>query len=398
MGQPDVAEIIGRFNAGRDPERLALKYRAMRTNAFVFLRGTCHLFYARLPQDPLLRDAPAAWACGDLHLQNYGSYKGDNRLVYFDMNDFDEAALAPCTWDPLRLLTSTLVGAQTIGVNGVEAVALCHCFVDAYAVALAEGKSRWLERETATGMIGDLLGGLGGRSRKDYLDSRTVLKGKRRQLKCDGRKALPAGDEQRQKVAEFVGRATAGEPRPEFFRVLDVARRIAGTGSLGVERYVILVEGKGSPDQNYLLDLKQALPSCLVPHLPIRQPDWKNDAERVVAVQRRVQAVSQAFLRPVTLGGAAYIFRGLQPSEDRVDLALWQGRLRRLEDTLADLGRILAWGQLRASGRQGSASADELMAFGGNPAWPSGLVELARQMAAKVAADWKGFCAGPLGT
>ena len=32
--------------------------------------------------------------------------------------------------------------------------------------------------------------------------------------------------------------------------MLDVARRIAGTGSLGVERYAILVEGKGSPDIN----------------------------------------------------------------------------------------------------------------------------------------------------
>ena len=54
----DEAEVIAAFNAGRDPERLAMKYKAMRRNAFVFLRGTCHLFYAGLPADPLLRDAP----------------------------------------------------------------------------------------------------------------------------------------------------------------------------------------------------------------------------------------------------------------------------------------------------------------------------------------------------
>jgi len=46
-----------------------------------------------------------------------------------------------------------------------------------------------------------------------------------------------------------------------------VARRIAGTGSLGVERYVLLIEGKGSPDGNYLLDLKQALPAVLRAHV-----------------------------------------------------------------------------------------------------------------------------------
>ena len=69
----------------------------MRKSAFAFLRATCHLFYEDLPKSPLLRKVPPVWACGDLHLENFGSYKGDNRLVYFDLNDFDEALLAPCT-------------------------------------------------------------------------------------------------------------------------------------------------------------------------------------------------------------------------------------------------------------------------------------------------------------
>ena len=85
------------FNAGRDSERLTMKYHNMRRDAFVFLRGTCHLFYARLPSHTLFQRAPLAWCCGDMHLENFGSYKADNRLVYFDINDFDEAALAPLT-------------------------------------------------------------------------------------------------------------------------------------------------------------------------------------------------------------------------------------------------------------------------------------------------------------
>ena len=40
----DVAQTIADFNRGRDPDRLAMKYRNMRTSPFVFLRGTCHLF------------------------------------------------------------------------------------------------------------------------------------------------------------------------------------------------------------------------------------------------------------------------------------------------------------------------------------------------------------------
>ena len=82
-----VLDILN-FNAGRDSERLAMKYHNMRRDAFVFLRGTCHLFYARLPRHTLFQSAPLAWCCGDMHLENFGSYKADNRLVYFDINDF----------------------------------------------------------------------------------------------------------------------------------------------------------------------------------------------------------------------------------------------------------------------------------------------------------------------
>jgi uncharacterized protein (DUF2252 family) len=57
---PNVFDTIRTFNAGRDPERLAMKYANLRSNAFVFLRGTCHLFYDRLPSDALFAKAPRA--------------------------------------------------------------------------------------------------------------------------------------------------------------------------------------------------------------------------------------------------------------------------------------------------------------------------------------------------
>ena len=93
----DILSRIQAYNSNRDAERLAMKYRKMRADPFVFLRGTCHLFYERLAGLDIDLKAPATWVCGDLHLENFGSYKGDNRLAYFDINDFDEAALAPCS-------------------------------------------------------------------------------------------------------------------------------------------------------------------------------------------------------------------------------------------------------------------------------------------------------------
>jgi uncharacterized protein (DUF2252 family) len=182
----DIADRIREFNAGRDPERLALKYRAMRASPFAFLRGSCHLFYDGIAHASLPADAPLVWACGDLHLENFGSYKGDNRLVYFDLNDFDEAALAPCTWDLARLPASVLVGASALGVDEPSALRLCHEFIDAYAGALVTGKARWVERETAQGMVRDLLDSTRDRSRAKFLDRRTVRSGNSRRIRIDG--------------------------------------------------------------------------------------------------------------------------------------------------------------------------------------------------------------------
>ena len=388
----DIVKIIASFNTGRDPERLAMKYKAMRSSPFVFLRGTCHLFYERLPRAQVLDDAPPVWICGDMHLENFGSYKADNRLIYFDNNDFDEACLAPTLYELVRLLSSVLVGAVDLKLSRAQALALCHTAVDSYAAALAFGKSRWIEAETAAGMVRDLFDALANRTRAAHLDRRTVLKGKLRTLKVDGKKALPVGDKQRAAVTQFMNQFAASEPNPDFYRILDVARRIAGTGSLGVDRYVILVEGKGSPDGNFLIDLKEALPSSVMPHVRVPQPKWATEAQRVVDVQRRNQAVSQAFLHAVEFNQRSYVLRSLQPSEDRVALSDWDGKLPRLEAVVNSMAELSAWAHLRSGGRQKSSIADELIAFGNRKDWQLPLIELATQCETLVMDDWKAYC------
>lgn len=385
---PDVIHAIQTFNAGRDPERLALKYTNMRASPFVFLRGTCHLFYRRLPDAPVLAEAPAVWCCGDLHLQNFGSYKGDNRLVYFDINDFDESALAPASWDLVRFLASVLVGAGSMDLKKKEAGELCDAFLDGYCQTLVSGKAGWVERETARGLIGDLLDSLKGRLRPAFLDSRTELKGKRRRLRVDNGKALPATDEARAKVTKLIGDLAESRDDPRFYEVLDVARRIAGTGSLGVDRYVILVRGKDSPDGNYLLDLKETLPSSLSPYLKTPQPAWKTQAERVVEVERRLQAVPAAFLKPIRVAKRDYVLRDLQPTSDRISLDEGRSGFDAVRGVVTEMGRILASAQLRSGGRDGSAIADELIAFG-QGAWRTALLAVARDCAVQVQKDWK---------
>ena len=385
-----VARIL-RFNEGRDPERLEMKYEAMRRSPFAFFRGTCHLFWEDWPRDSPLNSAPVTWVCGDLHFENFGTYKGDNRLVYFDINDFDESVLAACTFDVTRYLTSLLVGARMLRLDRPQARRLGKVFLDAYVAALVVGKARWVERATATGMVGDLLGALKARKRRRLLKRRTILEDGRRRLRIDGKRALPATREARRKVKAFMAAFADRQPRPRFFRVLDVARRIAGTGSLGVERYAILVEGKGSPDRNYLLDLKEARPSALLPALACAQPAWKTEAERVVTVQRRTQAVSPALLQAVELGDKSFVLRELQPVEDRLALDHWQRKIGRLERAITTMAQVLAWAHLRGSGRQGAAIPDAVVDFGRERRWAEQALGYADQYATKVARDWQEF-------
>jgi uncharacterized protein (DUF2252 family) len=387
----DVVQQIRTFNVGRDPERLALKYQKMRISAFSFLRGSCHLFYARLPKSSIFKSAPFVWVCGDLHLENFGSYKGDNRLVYFDINDFDESALAPASWDLVRMLTSIEIGAQEAGVKPVEAKVLCSQFLESYASVLRLGKAYWLERDTAQGPVHTLLSKLRHCTRPEFLNTRTEILGKKRIIRLDGKKALPVNRAQREAVMSFMTSFAQTRHEPGFFRVLDIARRIAGTGSLGLERYAILVKGRGSPDENQLLDLKLATPSSLAPYLTARQPKWASEASRVVALQQRIQAVPMAFLQAVHAGKSSFVLRGLQPSEDRIIIAAGKLKQTEFRQMMDSLGKLVAWAHLRSASRQGAAGADELIDYGQRMKWQIKLLVFARACSHQVRADTATF-------
>ncbi|MGH8123521.1 MAG: DUF2252 domain-containing protein [Rudaea sp.] len=387
----DVAKRIFRFNAGRDARLLERKYARIAADPFAFLRGTCHLFYEDWRGGRELDAAPNAWICGDLHLENLGSYKGDNRLAYFDINDFDEAALAPCTWEVARFLVSLHVGARSLGLKLHEARALSRCFLDAYVAALADGKPRWIERSIADGLIGTLLGRVEQRRRKDFLNRHTVKDGKRRRFLIDGEHLLALESDERESLLDWFERRAARQADAKFYRPLDVAQRIAGTGSLGLARYAILVQGKGSPNGNYVLDLKLAGESSAARRLLKRQPEWPNEAMRIVGVQKRMQAIAPAFLTPVDFSGQAFVLKELQPLQDRLDLSAVQGKVKPLSAVMGSIGRLVAWSALRGSGRQGAAPADDLIAFAQDRRWTRTLIGCAEDHTPKVIADWRRF-------
>ncbi len=119
-----ITERIFEFNRHSKVKLAAMKYELMSENAFRFFRGTCHIFYEDLVRAGPLPQSPICWICGDSHVENFGSYRGDNRLVYFDLNDFDEAMLAPVLWEIVRMITSMFLAFDTLEITDKEALHL----------------------------------------------------------------------------------------------------------------------------------------------------------------------------------------------------------------------------------------------------------------------------------
>ena len=387
-----VIERIQAFNQGDNPDLIALKYKAMRSDVFAFYRGTCHLFYQDWPGDAALDTVPAAWVCGDLHLQNLGSYRGDNRLVYFNINDFDESALAPCTWDLARLLTCLHVSADTLGITGKKSAKLCRYFLEVYTTTLVKGHIRPVEDDNAIGLARELLFQLKKRSRKDFLNQHTTLKNGKRRLHIDNQHAYAASEAERERVTAVMNEWGARQQNPKFYRVLDIAHRIAGIGSLGSDRYIVLVEGRGSPNGNFMLDLKAESASSLSPYVKLVQPHWSSQAERAVTIQRWVQGIPPALLAAMILEDNCYVLRELQPIEDKVNLDFVHGEFSRVKQLVKMIAKVVGWGQLRSAGHQGAAPAYELMDFAHKSKWHNPLLDYAQAYAATVHEDYQIFC------
>jgi len=386
----DAVDRIERFNAGREPERLALKYQAMCKSPFSFFRGTAHLFWEDVAtRRRALPEGPLVWASGDLHFENFGSFQGDNGLSYFDLNDFDEAALAPVTWEVSRFVASAYVAAPSLNLTRAKITELVESFLDAYQKALGDGKARWIERATASGMVRTLLRRVSKQTRAMLLNSRTTIKKGKRRIVIDGRHALSITESQRTNVMRRLDAFAKSQPDPDFFRVLDVARRVAGLGSLGLERYIVLV--RGDRDGNAILDAKEAAPSTLARFEKLRQPAWKSEADRVVTIQQRMQAIAPALLHAKKIGLGGYVLHELQPSSDRLTLDDARGDHRHLRSAAKAMGHVTAWAQLRSSGRQGSATADDLIAFAGASGWKQRLIDFGRRYETQVQRDYEQF-------
>src|SRR5262249_31013893 len=96
---------------------LRRKRKLLKENPFTFLRGTFYRWAEIWPRvageqiekGKLAGAAPSVCAVGDLHVENFGTWRDAEGRLVWGINDFDESFPLPYTHDLVRLATSVLL-------------------------------------------------------------------------------------------------------------------------------------------------------------------------------------------------------------------------------------------------------------------------------------------------
>lgn len=367
-----------------------LKYQLMTESAFRFFRGTCHLFYEDLSKVKAATDFPVTWICGDLHLENFGSFKANNRMVYFDLNDFDESALAYANWELLRIVTSIFVGFDSLGIKQAEAKEMAQMFLEVYSTTLSKAKARYIDPRTAQGIIKEFLKKAEKRKASELVTRQTDAK--ELQIKIDNRTHFKIEKSLKKELMEHIGNwLKTSEEWPGNYRVIDAAFRVAGTGSVGLKRYMFLLQGIKNKKKLLVIEMKQGVRSSVSPYNLVPQPGWQSDAGRIIAIKYRMQNVSPALLSTTVFQENAYVIQEMQPSADKIKFELIKDDHKCIKRVLTDMAVLTASAQIRSGGIQGSANIDELVLLGNRTNWQKPLLSDAMRYAKQVKKDYQEF-------
>ena len=334
--------------------------------------------------------------CGDLHVENFGTFRAEDGDFVFDLNDFDESLVGPCSIDLVRCSTSVLLAAQVWGLSPIQAMRTVLAYLESYRKTIAEtlggDHSGRVSTSEEFGPVEDLLGQCALANQVDLLDhiTRVDKSGTRSIRRSEGKFPAP-GKANASAVTEAVQEYGQARGKPDQYRVLDVSARIAGIGGLGLRRFVALIEGGGSPDGNRLLDLKEIGPASLRELAEGPQPTaWTDDARRAVDAQRQLQGKPTAGLDVIEVEGTDFRLRELIPDENRARIDQFRQKPSRFRRAVESTGRITAWAQLRGARHDGEDRTKELGEWAASPALDAVLASSVR-FADRAREDYKSF-------
>jgi uncharacterized protein (DUF2252 family) len=365
-GRPEVVAQVVRSHEGRLDRLIPVRIGRMIASPYAFLRGAANVHAADFAGLPATGIAPVI--CGDAHLGNFGFYASPERDLVFDLNDFDEAHPGAWEWDLRRLTTSVWVAGRQNGSpesSCADAVARC---VDAYRQQIATMAEQPLLARSYERLDVDRM----HQAASDSLRTEVEESARRARRRTSDR-ALPRFTEQRDGVRRIVEEPpliTRPEPveadalaealdqylttlPPHWarivggYRLVDIAHKVVGVGSVGLRAWVALCEGS-SADDVVFLQMKQARRSVTAPFVHGDSAWHAHQGQRVVEYQQALQTVSDPLLGWTTVGDVQYYVRQYRDMKgaitvDGIDAAA-------LIDYAGICGYLLAKGHARTSG------------------------------------------------
>ncbi|HEU5149006.1 MAG TPA: DUF2252 family protein [Iamia sp.] len=311
------------------PEAVATKFGILADSPFSFFRGTALLYY----RDHAGVDGhlPAVFCIGDVHPENFGIMPSAGGHPFFAPNDFDEAWIAPFTYDTGRGAVGFWMAAREQGLSRKARRAVVRAFVEGYLAGLVDfaaddsEHTHQITEDTAPAVLEKAFA-KAGRARADFLAKRIDLDAHRflPEARIEPRNDLvavlqPVVDAYAASLAE------AGAPvRPEgFFRVHDVAlRHGGGTASQGLARFWVLLDGPG-PDaaDHVIIELKMARRSALYGLVPATTFDARTSAERIALAHREFLVDGDPLYGAAEIEGRSFVVRERSPMKVNISVA-----------------------------------------------------------------------------
>jgi uncharacterized protein (DUF2252 family) len=267
--------------------------------------------------------------CGDAHVLNFGLWATPERNLYFDLRDFDETLPGPFEWDVQRFAASLVVAARENGIKPATADAAVSAGLRAYRKRMREYTRTpeldiWYDGMHVDSLIRYFEPADRGRvsihietkrkrrTSRGALARLTTMAHGRPRITEDPPVRVAIGDDEQDDLVDHLlaqYRLTLQEDRRALFdrfTEVDVVRQVVGVGSVGMQVYLILLEGRSAADPLFL-QVKQAGPSVYEAHTRPSQHD--SHGERVISGKRLVQSATDIFVGWGSLHGKDYYVR-----------------------------------------------------------------------------------------
>jgi uncharacterized protein (DUF2252 family) len=339
----DPLAILEAQNRARLADLVPVRWGRMAQSPFAFLRGAAAVMAADLAATPTT--GLTVQTCGDAHLMNFGGFASLERREVFDLNDFDETLPGPWEWDVKRLAASATVAALDHGFDPSTARSIATDAIAAYCDKIAELSDSgvletWylqveLEREvlprlTKAGrtMTRAAIDKMRSRHSVGLLPKLTALAGDTRRIVDHPPLITHTGllENEADLVEEFFERyfeslSPARRLLLRRFRLVDIARKVVGVGSVGTRCYIALL--MTGDDEPLFLQIKEAPPSILEPYCGTYGGPG---GRRVVEGQQLIQTAGDALLGWASsdtphFGNLHFYVRQLRDMKQSVNLA-----------------------------------------------------------------------------